>query len=145
MMPDPTLAYRQSASQSASPLRVVILLYEQLVKDIQRAMAAMVHDDIETRANEIDHALVVVGKLQSTLDMEHGGEVARNLERFYQTLRGSLIEAQARLSPELLRAQVAHLLTLREAWIEVEQASLTRNREPQSGAPQPASGHGWEV
>jgi flagellar protein FliS len=131
MTSDPTLAYRESVGHSANPVRLVILLYEQLVKDLQRALSAMERCQVEERTREIDHALIVAGQLQATLDMERGGEVAQNLYRFYEVFRASLIEAEIRLAPEILRAQVRHLLTLREAWIEVEQTS------PRSGTPSP--------
>jgi len=128
---DPRTAYRETAVQGASPLRLVVLLYEQAIQDLQRAMAAMAEGSVERRTQEINHALAVVGQLQGSLNMERGGEVARNLDRFYSVLRASLQEAQARVSPEILRKQVANLLTLRETWTEVERAIAAPALRPQ--------------
>ncbi len=154
MTSDPALTYRESAGQNAGPLRLVILLYEQLIKDLQRAAAAMQRNQVEVRTQEIDHALVVVGKLQSALDTERGGEVARNLNRFYDVLRGSLIKAEVGMSADLIRAQVEHLLDLREAWIAVEASSLgpdlaSKPIAPASAAPADGADHSrradWKV
>ena len=58
---------------------MVVLLYDQLIKDLRRAAAKM--NDIEARTRELDHALKVLGQLQGTLDLTQG-EVASNLDRF---------------------------------------------------------------
>lgn len=133
---DPKFAYRQTAGESASPLQLVVLLYEQLVEDLRRAIHALEHGQSEKHALEVGHALEVLGQLQGRLDMERGGEVARNLELFYDLLRVGLLQAQIRSSAEALRKQLENLLTLREAWLEVER--MERNGSvPPAGAPAP--------
>lgn len=113
-------AYRESAMRGATSVGLVVMLYEQAVQDLQRALEAMKENNVERRAAEIDHAMRVLGQLQGTLDKERGGEIARNLERFYELARASMITAQAQSSPEILRRRIADLLELREAWIEVD-------------------------
>ena len=124
MSMDPSAAYRHAAGHSASPVRLVIMLYEQLVKDLRRASAAMEKNEIEIRTQEIAHALLVVGRLQGTLDMQRGGEVASSLDRFYSVLRTNLLVAQVRASREVLGNLITQLLTLRHAWEEVDRAGL---------------------
>ena len=126
MIMDPSSAYRLTAGQNAGPIRLVITLYEQLIKDLRRAITAMENKDLQARIQEIDHALRVVGQLQGTLNSELGGEVAKNLDQFYFLVRAKLLEAQISVSPELLREQISRLLLLREAWIEVE-VTLAKN------------------
>lgn len=116
-------AYRQDGNQGASPARLVGLLYEQLIKDVRAALVAIEKGEIVRRTNEIDHALVVLCHLQGTLDLEKGGEVARNLDRFYNVLRGKLLEAQVQGSRDILEKQIANLLILRDAWSEVERVA----------------------
>src|SRR5437763_9876723 len=107
---NPALSYREAAVTGASPRRLVILLYEQAVEDLRRAMAAQNEGDIEGRTREINHALQVIGHLQATLDREQGGKVAEILERFYDMLRSGLMEAQRKQSAGLLERQINHLL-----------------------------------
>ncbi len=130
MTRDPRSAYRQAAGQSASPIRLVVLLYEQLILDLQRALAALEQRNVEQRTKEVDHALQVVGELQGRLDMQRGGEVARNLDRFYNLLRTSLLRAQVQASPKVLQQQLDHLLALREAWAKVEKVELPQAVSP---------------
>ena len=132
-MNDPWLTYRTTNGQTDNPLRWVVLLYEQVVEDLRRARAAFRTGDIAARTTEISHALLIIGQLQGSLDMEQGGEVAQSLDRFYDTVRAQLLDAQMRSVPEILDRQITNLLSLREAWAEVELA--TRRPAPASAAP----------
>jgi flagellar secretion chaperone FliS len=114
-------AYRESALRGATSVGLVVMLYEQAVQDLQRALEAIKENNIELRTREIDHALRVLGQLQGTLDKERGCEIARNLERFYALAQASLLNAQVKVAPEILRKRIGDLLELREAWIEVDQ------------------------
>jgi flagellar protein FliS len=120
---DARSSYREAFAQGARPLQLVILLYEQGIEDLHRALAALQRGDIETRTRQINHALVVIGHLQGSLDMEQGAQVARNLQKFYQLLRDSLVQAQRKQSVTILQEQISHLMLLREAWIEVERTT----------------------
>jgi flagellar secretion chaperone FliS len=116
------LAYREAAVAGASPVRLVVLLYEQAMENLRRALAAHMRQDIEGRTREINHALLVIGHLQATLDKEQGGKVAENLTRFYEQLRAGLVEAQCKQSAEVLERQISHLMQVYEAWCAVEKS-----------------------
>ncbi|SRR6266496_3595867 len=137
MTQDASSVYRCTEGHSASPVRLVTMLYEQLVKDLQRAVAAIEKNDVARRTNELDHALTVVGQLQGTLDMQKGGQVAKNLDDYYYSLRVALLQAQIRAVPEILRKQIKILLDLREAWVQVERSSQGTVEPPTSNSPMP--------
>jgi flagellar protein FliS len=103
------------------------MLYEQLVEDLRRASQAIDENRIDARTNAINHAIVITGHLQSRLNHEDGGEVARNLERFYNLLRQKLLEAQFQGNREILAEQTRLLLELRDAWTEVDRAETARS------------------
>lgn len=110
--------------RGASPVRLVICLYEQAIEDLRRAVIALEKGDIEARTRGINHALMVIAQLQGSLDMERGGEVAINLARFYGVVRAGLAEAQMKQSGIILEQQVSHLVLVYEAWLEVERATM---------------------
>jgi len=121
-MTDPRTLYRENAVRGASPVRLVVMLYEQVVEDLRRAVRAIEEKQIGARTNAINHAIVIIGHLQSKLDHMRGGVVARNLERFYNVSRQRLLEAQCRGSKEILTEQMSLFLDLRDAWTQVDQA-----------------------
>jgi len=129
-MMDPKLSYREAAVQGASPLRLVILMYEQAIEDLRRAAAAQARGDVEGRTREINHALLVLGHLEATLDKTQGGQVALNLERFYQQIRVGLVEAQCQQSGAKIERQIAMLTDVHAAWCEVERATTSPPAEP---------------
>ncbi|MFZ0954990.1 MAG: flagellar export chaperone FliS [Candidatus Sulfotelmatobacter sp.] len=122
---DAQLSYREAAARGASPVKLVVLLYEQALEDLGHALAALEKGEIEARTRRINHAIVVIGQLHASLDLEQGGEVARNLERFYELVRRGLMAAQFQQSARALQEQISHLLLVRDAWLEVERATLT--------------------
>jgi flagellin-specific chaperone FliS len=65
--------------------------------------------------------------------MERGGQVASNLLTFYEGLRANLCRAQFQVSKKTLLQQITDLMTLREAWAEVDRA------ESAGSAPKPVS------
>jgi len=117
---DAGFSYRQAAVQGASPVQLVIYLYDQAVDDLRRAISALQKRDAEGRTRAINHALKVIGQLQGTVDVERGGAVAGNLHRFYNAVRRGLSQAQVQQSARMLREQIDQLSTVREAWMEVQ-------------------------
>jgi flagellar secretion chaperone FliS len=121
---DARSSYREANVRGASPVQLVICLYEQAIEDLRRAVVALEKGDIEARTRGINHALSVIAQLQGSLDTERGGEVASNLNRFYNMLRASLAEAQLKQSARILEQQISHLVLIYEAWLEVERVTL---------------------
>ncbi len=119
-MTDPRYEYRLDMASGATPEHLVVLLYEQLIHDLHRAVAAMEENNIEKRTHELSHAMQVLGELQARLDLQQGGQVAANLDRYYSIVRNCVLKAQCTGQKDILQAQIAQLLGLREAWLEVE-------------------------
>jgi flagellar secretion chaperone FliS len=128
------MSYREAAVQGASPMRLVVLLYEQAIEDLRRALAAHERADVEGRTRNINHAILVIGHLQATLDKGLGRQVAANLERFYGLVRAGLVEAQCGQSGPLLEQQISHLLLIQEAWRQVERAISPSLSDPAEAA-----------
>ncbi|MGC2193124.1 MAG: flagellar export chaperone FliS [Terriglobales bacterium] len=137
---DPKFAYRESAARVTTPVGRVVLLYEQAIQDLGGAVAAIGSQEIEPRTQKIGHALLVIGQLQACLDLERGGEVGRNLDRFYALVRQRLLEAQINASAVILREQMDLLLSVRAAWIEVEKTETQAAADVASQAGPPGSG-----
>jgi flagellar protein FliS len=115
-------AYREADVRGATAERLVILLYEQMVRDLSQAAQAIEQNDIELRTKCINHAILVVGYLQSPLDFDKGGKVAKDLDHFYNALRQNLMQVQFFPAKVGMNQLITDLLAVREAWIEVERA-----------------------
>jgi flagellar protein FliS len=110
------LSYRRSAIEGASPIGLMIALFDTLAGDLGRAAAALRKGDIETRCREVNHAILVLGHLESWIDRTSGGESAESLARFYGHLRAKMMEASVKKSATILDAQIEMILNVRSAW-----------------------------
>jgi flagellar protein FliS len=110
------LTYRRSAIQGASPIGLVIALYDTLTGDLRRAADAIRCNDIETRCSQLNHATLVLGQLEDWVDTPNGGELAQNLAHFYAYLRVKFFEAGVKQSASILEAQIELIVQLRSAW-----------------------------
>ncbi|HWR36705.1 MAG TPA: flagellar export chaperone FliS [Clostridia bacterium] len=117
---DPRLIYREAAVRSATAVGLVVMLYDVVIEDLGRAMLALHVKDVEKRTSELTHAMLAIQQLQATLQMEQGGEAARNLDRFYSIARAKLLEAHLKQSGQMIGEQLALFRDLRDAWRTVE-------------------------
>ena len=137
-------AYRENDVRGASAVRLVVLLYEQLIQDLSQAARAIDENDIELRTRMINHAILVIAHLQSPLNFEKGGKVAESLDRFYNVLRHNLLAVQFRPTRQGMQQQITDVQALREAWIEVESAEKPVGIAPASRSV-PAADSGSEA
>jgi flagellar protein FliS len=117
------LSYRKTAIEGASPIGLVIALFDTLAGDFRRAVDALRKNDIETRCKELNHAALVLGQLESWVDLKEGGESAQNMSRFYAYLRAKMLEASVKKSAAVLEAQIDMILHVRSVWQQLDAPS----------------------
>jgi flagellar protein FliS len=84
--------YQADAVTTASPSRLVVMLYDRLVKDLYAAHAAIGAADIPAAHNALLHAQEIVAELTGSLDVERWEE-ARSLASLYEYLSHTLVRA----------------------------------------------------
>jgi flagellar protein FliS len=114
------LSYRKSAIEGASSIGLIVVLFDTLAGDLRRAAAAIRKHDIEKRCKELNHGVIVLGQLESWIDMDKGGESARSLSAFYAYLRAKMMEAAVTNSAKLLETQIDMILHVRSAWQKLD-------------------------
>jgi flagellar secretion chaperone FliS len=129
-------SYLRMAIESASPIGLILVLFDLLVSDLCRAAIALRANDIEARCKELNHAALVLGQLQSWVDLERGGESAKVLIMFYSRLRKQMMEAAVTRSAEVLEKEIETIVHIRNAW---QQFDLVGNESSlnQSATPSP--------
>ncbi len=126
--PSASLIYRRASTQQASAAGLVIALYDTLAGDLSRAASAMEQRNIQTRCDQLTHGFAVLQHLEMMIDCEHGGTTATSLQRFYRHIRGQMLQAQFKLSPEILREQVQIVLEVRQAWQQIDASAIERTK-----------------
>jgi flagellar secretion chaperone FliS len=113
------IQYRALAVQEATPAGLVVILYDILVGDLRRAMAAMQANHVEERTTRLKHGLSALQVLEGSLDLAKGGDAERSLSYFYSHIRSQILCAQFQNDPAILERQIDLILSVREAWQEV--------------------------
>ncbi|HWZ97364.1 MAG TPA: flagellar export chaperone FliS [Candidatus Dormibacteraeota bacterium] len=113
-------AYRQNSVQGASPVGLLLVLYDTVIRDFRRAMEAMDRGDVEMRVHELNHALTVIAHLKSVLDHQRGGEAASRFENFYEVSRGMILSVNVNSSRETLTKLIDMFSSMRQAWHQAE-------------------------
>jgi len=120
------LSYRRSAVAGASWIGLVIALYDTLSGNLRRSAAAIRNKNIEARCAEVNHAMLVLGQLESMSNGQSGqgnDELANSLSVFYSYLRARMMEASIEQSAALMEAQIELVLQVRSAWQQRDLAS----------------------
>lgn len=117
--------YRKSSVSSASPLQLVIMLYDGALRFMEAGKHAMQKRDVFVQNENITKAERIISELLSTLDMEQGGEVAANLFSIYTYVYDKLVEANIEDKPALIDECTTILSELRESWVELERLTRT--------------------
>lgn len=114
-------AYRnvgvESIVDSASPQRLVLMLFDGARAAVAAASAHMQRRDIAAKCKAISQAIAIIdGGLKASLDLSVGGELAQNLSALYVYMTQRLLHANLKNDPAAL-AEVAKLLQqLGSAW-----------------------------
>ncbi|MFW5736198.1 MAG: flagellar export chaperone FliS [Halanaerobium sp.] len=85
--------YKQMQIKTASPGKLLLMLYQGAVKFMKLAKKNIKEGKIEESHNNIIKAQNIILELQSTLNKEQGGEIALQLERLYDFIYRELIKA----------------------------------------------------
>lgn len=128
-------AYNQ-AFHTVGKTRQVVMLYDGVIRFLKQAKEAIEGGRIEERFNLLVKASDVVMGLQSCLDFEQGGQVARVLFDFYSSVDGRILTIQRTNRAELCDELIAELKDMRDAWSAIDQEAPKQESLP--AAPQPS-------
>lgn len=111
--------YLMQQLMSASPARLVAMLYDRAISLLSEVVEAIGQNDIERRWRANRKATEVICHLWETLDMERGGDVAVNLNQIYGFMLKRLLAVDVDNSAEAAREVIRLLQPLRKSWHEM--------------------------
>jgi len=115
--------YLENMVANANPVRLVIMLYEKAINCLENALELRDTEDFDmqkSKYEEMGRALEIISVLDAILDMEKGGEIAKNLREIYRSLMDELTYQMLKEDKERLEKAIKILKNLKSAWEEVE-------------------------
>jgi flagellar secretion chaperone FliS len=137
-------SYLDEKTRSASPLELVAMVYSKAISEIREARVQLAARNIALRSKAISKACDAIGELDSSLDMEAGGELSLRLRGLYRYCLVRLLDANRHQSDEPLAEVLGLLATLSEAWQTLAQTSAQTSANAEPAAGNNPVGH-WEV
>ena len=117
-------AYLEQSVATASPARLLVMLYDRLVLDLTRAAEAQDANDIATASSNLIHAQEIVLELRTSLKMDVW-EGASRLASIYAWLHSELVRANISKDVAITRDCLKIVEPLAETWREAAVQSAT--------------------
>lgn len=112
---DPREAYLSASVATASPGQLLVMLYERLVLDLQRATDALRRGEPSQAHGPLLHAQDIVVELRSTLRVD-AWEGGPGLAALYDYLYGELVRANVAKDLAAVEFGLHIATTLRDTW-----------------------------
>lgn len=101
---------------TASPARLVAMLYDKAISCLNDAIRAIEAGDLEARWKSNTRAIEIINHMLITLDMEKGGDISKNLDQLYRFMLARMPEIDMKNNAALAREMIGLLEPLRRAW-----------------------------
>lgn len=131
-LPNPYAQYRQNSVETASPTRLIVMLYDGAIRFLSQGLGAMQVGQHVQQSLLIGKAQAIIAHLHDTLDVETGSDFSQSLLKIYTALLATLTKANIEDSPKPVEDALEVLRELRETWAEVDRqcrSEQARSRE----------------
>lgn len=126
--------YQKGAVNGASPVQLVIMLYDGALRYMEAGKYAMRAKDLEKQNSNLQKAQKIIMELMSCLDMQNGGEIAKNLLALYTYALDQLLQANVKDEPSGIDRSMKIFSELRESWVEIEKNLKPQGEDQRSAA-----------
>lgn len=116
--------YVEDAVSTVTPAKLVTMLYDALIRDLDLAQAALGNNDLQTAHERLIHAQDIVLELQSGLDVSKWDGAAA-LMSLYSFMHRELINANVRKDAAAVAAVRETAEPLRQAWHQAAAAAAS--------------------
>jgi len=115
-------AYMNASVATATPARLLVMLYDRLLLDVQRALLAQREGRHTDASSQLLHAQEIVLELRTTLQVE-AWEGGPRLAALYDWIRSQLVEANVRRDPAPTEACLPIVDELATSWRQAAMAT----------------------
>ena len=120
---NPWKSYRQIATQTAPPGQLVLMLFDGALRSLDQALLGFNQAEITERNaaihNNVQRAIDIIRELNSSLDMEAGGQLSETLRNLYAYFERRLLESNLRKTRKGIDEVIPMLKQLRDSWFQM--------------------------
>lgn len=118
---NPLKVYKETQIKTANQGKLIIMLYEGAIKNLNLALESLKakHQKFDYVSNCIMKTQDILAELMVSLNLNKGGEIARNLFSLYIFMNRQLLSANLKKESKPLEEVKRMLTELRDAWKEI--------------------------
>lgn len=118
----------ETGVESATPHQLVSMLFDALSQHLLAAQGAMQRGDVATKCQKVSAAVRILEEgLRGVLNLEQGGEIARNLDSVYEYCINRLTTANLKNDPALIAEVMGVLAPICSGWKQIGGAGHVAN------------------
>lgn len=110
------LAYTEGSVMTASPERLVVMLYDGAIRFLNQAAAGLRAGHRGVAREKLRRAQAIIDELTRALDMRQGGDIAINLRLLYGFCSRHMIDSTLHADPDGYEKVAELLADLRDSW-----------------------------
>lgn len=111
--------YEETSIYTASPTKLVVMLYEGAIRFLTRAASDIRNRDLVSKRKSVNQATAIIQYLRLTLDTDKGQEIARELDRLYAYVLSRIVDGSTKLDASSIEEAIKVLSDLLPAWEEI--------------------------
>jgi len=120
--------YRGIQVEGASPLELVLLTYDVLIKSLRLAKLAGEEKNMAAEATHLSRAMEALIELSTSLNLEEGGAIAANLAALYSYMSRRLLEGSTGDTASAINEVLTLAGSLREGWQQLSDSNMAPRR-----------------
>ena len=122
MMSNAHDVYRKQGILTASPIELIILLFDGLKKNLMQTEMALKKNNLELAHKKLMSAQDIISELINSLDFSI--PLSEDLFALYDFILHSLEDVNVKKDPEMLPSLIEIVQTLRDTWQEVGETPI---------------------
>lgn len=134
--PNAIAMYMAGNVTQSDPAQIIVLLYEGAIFRIGQAIQEIEKQNTLASGIALYRALAIIGELRKSLNLNEGGEIARNLDRLYLYMHEELVKGHLAKQAQPLERVRTLLTDLNSSWRQVAHQVKTLI-DAGTGAPPP--------
>lgn len=129
---NPYAQYQEAQFETAPKERLLIMLYDGLIRYNNVAIAAMQGGQIQKAHDYCIRIQNILTELMSTLNFDIDKDFAQNMFDLYEYLHGQTIQANVKKDPEILSKHHRIYQDLKDAWVQAAKNIAIEKKQRQS-------------
>ncbi len=121
--------YVKTGTEGNSQVDLIVKVYNGAIRNLTQARELINSGNIAKSYQALEDSKKFIVHLYTTLDMEKGGEIAKNLSGLYGFIVNEINLVQASRDVKQLDEIITILANVKEGWVELSQRGKTIKKE----------------